>query len=352
MYKYRFFNDYSEGAHPSVLQLIARTNLDQEDGYGSDTLCEQAAELLRQAVGNPAAAVHFLSGGTQANLTCLAALLQKPYESVIAAHTAHINVHEAGAVEATGHKINLLPSLDGKLRPEAVQQVVDEHMDEHMVRPRAVLISNSTEVGTIYRKDDLQSLAQVCRANNLYLYMDGARIGSALTSRESDLTLPEVAELVDMCYIGGTKNGALLGEAVVITNPALQSEFRWHLKQRGALLAKGRILGAQFLALFQDNLYFDLARRANALAEKLSAAFQSLGFSFLAPSSTNQIFPILPEALIAELEKLYGFYVWSKVDADRSAIRLVTSWATPEEKVDEFIKDLTGLRDLSGLPQS
>lgn len=339
MYRYSFFNDYSEGAHPAILELLAQTNLAQETGYGEDAFCREAAELLRAAIGNPTAAVHFVTGGTQANLIALSALL-KSYEAVIAPYTAHINVHEAGAVEATGHKILTVATADGKLTPELVQQIVNEHTDEHMVKPRVVSIANSTEVGTVYRRAELAALARYCRANGLYLYLDGARLGAALTSEEADLTLPELADLVDIFYIGGTKNGALLGEAIVINRPELQADFRFHLKQRGALLAKGRILGLQFIGLFRNGLYFELARRANALALKLARGLAAQGFRFLVPPATNQIFPILPNDLIAELQKKYGFYVWSRADADHAAIRLVTSWATREEMVDAFLADV------------
>lgn len=339
MYKYSFFNDYAEGAHPAILDLLARTNRTQEVGYGEDAFSREAARLLTQAVGNPAAAVHLVSGGTQANLIVLAALL-KPYESVIAARTAHIAVHEAGAIEATGHKINTVETDDGKLTPAQIQAVVDLHTDEHMVKPRLVFISNSTEVGTVYRREELAALAQCCRANRLLLYLDGARLGSALVSTGSDLTLSDLGRLVDVFYIGGTKNGALLGEAIVINDPALQADFRFHLKQRGALLAKGRLLGIQFVGLFADGLYFELARHANAMAMRLAAGLAALGFRFLTDSTTNQIFPILPDALIARLQQSYGFYVWSKAGAGRSAVRLVTSWATPGEKVAEFLADV------------
>jgi threonine aldolase len=339
MLKHSFYNDYSEGAHPRLLELLAQTNTVQEDGYGNDSLSQQAVALLKGHLQNPAAAVHFIPGGTQANLIAIASIL-KPYESVIAANTGHIHVHEAGAVEATGHKITIVHSTNGKLTPAQIQDQVNQHTDEHMVKPRLVFISNSTEVGTIYTKSELTALSETCHANQLYLYMDGARLGSALTSRASDLTLPDLSRLVDLFYIGGTKNGALLGEAMVINTPALQQDFRFHLKQRGALLAKGRIMGSQFLGLFTDGLYFELARHANRMAEKIAVEFAALGFNFLTDSPTNQIFPILPNALIEALLQQYGFYVWSKVDKNLSAIRLVTSWATPEDKVDAFIQDL------------
>jgi len=339
VYKYCFFNDYSEGAYPAILELLTQTNLAQEDGYGEDLFSRQAADLLRQATGSPAAAVHFVSGGTQANLIVLASLL-KPFEAVIAATTGHVAVHEAGAVEATGHKIVTVETADGKLTPAQVQEVVDQHTDEHMVRPRVVYISNSTEVGTAYTREELVGLAQCCRANRLYLYLDGARLGSALVSEGADLALTDLASLVDVYYIGGTKNGALLGEAIVINNPALQPDFRYHLKQRGALLAKGRVLGLQFIGLFRDGLYFALARHANAMAAKLSNGLAALGFSFLTRSTTNQIFPILPDPLIAALQRDYGFYIWRRADTGHSVVRLVTSWATREEKVTEFLEDV------------
>lgn len=338
MYKHSFFDDYSEGAHPRVLELLAASNLVQEPGYGDDALSRRAATLLREATGNPDAAVHFVSGGTQANLIALASML-KPYESVIAAATAHIHVHETGAVEATGHKIHTVPDRDGKLDPEQVRAVVAQHGDEHMVVPRVVFVSHATEAGTLYRKAELTALSRTCREFGLYLYLDGARLGPALASEAADLTLPELSALVDMFYLGGTKNGALLGEAIVINTPALQERFRFHLKQRGALLAKGRLLGAQFVALLQDGLYFELARHANTMATRLADGLRTLGVGFLGEPVTNQVFPILADAQVEQLRAHYGFHVWSRVDAKHSAIRLVTSWATPPEAVDGFLAD-------------
>ena len=336
MPKYRFYNDYSEGAHPRILELMTQTNLNQEEGYGNDSLSQQAERLLKSAIGNPQAAVHFVSGGTQANLVVLASIL-KPYESAIAAVTGHIFVHEAGAIETTGHKINVVNTPDGKLTPDLVRQVVAQHTDEHMVKPRAVYISNSTELGTVYTRAELESLARICHEKNLVLFLDGARLGAALVSAAADLTLPELAKLVDVFYIGGTKNGALLGEAIVINQPALQADFRYHIKQRGGLLAKGSLLGAQFVGLFSDDLYFELARHANATAQTLAGGLKALGHSFLADPVSNLIFPILPNALIRFLEDRYDFHVWCPMAEDRSAIRLVTSWATPPAKVNEFL---------------
>ena len=338
-YKYSFFNDYSEGAHPDILSAFQQTNLSQETGYGEDSLSLHAVELLKEKIGNPNAAVHFVSGGTQANLIVLASML-KPYEAVIAVSTGHIFVHEAGAIEATGHKICTVQSDDGKIRPEQIQIVVDQHSDEHMVKPRVVFISQSTEVGTIYSKQELQAISDICKQNNLYLYLDGARLGSGLTSIRGDLTLADMSSLVDIFYIGGTKNGALIGEAIIINNDQLKDNFRYHLKQRGALLAKGRVLGIQFAELFKENMFFDLAKHANEMAGKLTQGIKEQGFEFLTDSTTNQIFPILPDVTIEKLKEMYGFYVWSKVDADKSSIRLVTSWATKEEAVTDFLADL------------
>lgn len=335
---YSFKNDYSEGAHPRILQALAETNLEQEEGYGEDQFSLRAAELLKERIGRQDIDIHFLPGGTQTNFTALSAFL-RPHQAVISASTGHIHVHETGAVEAVGHKILAVDSATGKLGPQDVQSVLDFHTDEHMVQPKLVYISNSTEIGTTYSKAELLDLSNICRENNLFLFMDGARLGSALTSQGNDLSLAEVTGLVDAFYIGGTKNGALLGEALVICREELKEDFRFHVKQRGAMLAKGRLLGIQFLELFRDELFFDLALHANKMAEILREGLKAAGFSFLTHSPSNQLFPILPNNLIAELEKKYGFYVWSKVDDQHSCIRLVTSWATPEEAVKTFLAD-------------
>ena len=337
MTTYRFFDDYSEGAHPRILALLGESNLRQDAGYGHDTLTARAVALLRDAIGDADAAVHLLSGGTQANLVALAAML-RPFESVVAAESAHIAVHETGAIEATGHKVHALPSTDGKLAAAQVRALVAQHRDEHMVRPRVVFVSQPTELGTLYTARELEDLAAACRELGLHLYLDGARLPAALASAACDLPLPQLAALVDVFYLGGTKNGALLGEALVIANPALQADFRFHLKQRGALLAKGRVLGAQFAALLEDGLYLQLARHANAMAARLAAGLQAAGIGFLGEPVTNQVFPILPDATIERLRGRFGFHVWSRVDAQRSAIRLVTSWATPESAVDAFLE--------------
>lgn len=338
-YKYSFFNDYSEGAHPNIFKSLQEQNLVQKVGYGLDDVSAKAADLLKRKIDNPSSDIHFVSGGTQANLIVLAALL-KPYEAVIAVDTGHICVHEAGAIEATGHKICSVLNDDGKIGSNQIQQICNEHADEHMVQPRVVYISNSTEIGTIYSKRELEEISAVCKSNNLYLYLDGARLGSALASTQNDLGLGDLSKLTDVFYIGGTKNGAMLGEAIVINNQKLQSNFRRHLKQRGALLAKGSLLGTQFLELFTDDLYFQLAKHANDMASKLSQGIKDLGYKFLTESSTNQIFPIFTNEIVRKLEKDYGFYVWSSLDSGSSSIRLVTSWATPVSAIDMFLQDL------------
>jgi len=339
MYKYSFQNDYSEGAHPRILETLARTNHVQQTGYGEDQYCLEAAQAIRRKIQNPDADVHFVSSGTQANLTMLSSYL-RPFESVLAVDAGDICVHETGAIEASGHKVHAVKGKDGKVTVAEIRALVEEHYFEHMVRPRVVYISQSTEVGTIYSASELQALSGGCKELNLLLHMDGARLGSALTSKAADFSLPEVAGLVDAFYIGGAKNGALIGEAVVINNPLLKPDFRYVLKQRGALLSKGRLLGIQFLELFRDDLYFELARHANQMAERLTSGLRDLGYSFQIDSPTNQIFPILPNAVIEALSRMYCFYQWSKVDEQHASIRLVTSWATPESAVDDFLSDL------------
>jgi threonine aldolase len=336
---YSFKNDYTQGLHPNILNALKQTNMAQQEGYGQDLYCRKAIDILRHKIENPNADIHFVSGGTQANAIVIASVL-KPYESVISASTGHINVHETGAIENTGHKINVVETKNGKLSCENIQTVLDEHIDEHMVKPRLVFISNATEIGTIYHKKELEALWLFCKSKGLLLYLDGARIGSALCAEENDLALSELSKFVDVFYIGGTKNGAMLGEAVIINNDRLKKGFRFYLKQKGALLAKSRIFGVQFIELFREDLYFKLAKHANAMALKLSRSIETMGFQFLSKSMTNQIFPILDHSIIDKLSKKYGFYVWKNMDTEKAAIRLVTSWATSEEAVDNFIADL------------
>lgn len=334
-----FKNDYSEGAHTRILEKLSETNLVQEKGYGNDSFSNEARKLIKKKINNEQADVHFISGGTQANLTVIGSIL-RPHESVIAPETGHICVHETGAIEATGHKINTVKTIDGKLTPELIAPVLVAHEDEHMVKPKLVFISNSTEIGTHYTKNELEKLSKFCKENDLYLYLDGARLGSALSVKDCDLTLETLSSYLDAFYIGGTKNGALLGEAIVLMNDDFKENFRFHLKQRGGLLAKGRLIAIQFQELFENDLYFELAKHANEMAALITDAVKSHGFEFLTESSTNQIFPILPNAVISELEKNYEFYVWAKKTKETSSLRLVTSWATTEENVKAFIDDL------------
>lgn len=332
---YSFTNDYSEGAHPRILEAMLKANLVQNDGYSLDSHTAHATRLIRQEIQCQEADVHIIVGGTQTNLIAISAAL-RPYQAVVSASTGHINVHETGAIEATGHKVLAMVSDNGKLTPDLVQKALDFHTDEHMVQPKMVYISNSTEIGTQYTKAELEALSHYCRLHDLYLFMDGARIGSALTSPVNDLTLADIARLTDLFYIGGTKNGALLGEALVIINDALKPDFRFMIKQRGAMPAKGWLLGIQFEELFQNHLFYDMASHANAMAAILRDALTECGYSFAYDSTTNQLFPIFSDEMIEELSQEFTFCMDKRIDETHSSIRLVTSWATTEEGVQEF----------------
>lgn len=338
MKKYSFKNDYSEGAHPAILNRLLETNLQQTIGYGEDEFCNEARELIKTYLQKDSA-IHFVSGGTQANLIVISSIL-KPHESVIAVESGHIAVHETGAIEATGHKVNTVPTTDGKITVEEIQNVLNLHTDEHMVKPKLVYISNSTEVGSVYTKAELTKIYDFCQENNLYLFVDGARLGSALTSSTSDLSLEDIANLTDIFYIGGTKNGALIGEAIIINTPKLNEDFRYHIKQKGGMLAKGRLIGIQFAELFKNDLFFEMGKHANAMAEKLAEGIAAKGYDFLTVPSSNQIFPILSNQEIERLHEKFEFFIWEKINEEKSAIRLVTSWATPEEQVDHFLNQL------------
>ncbi len=342
-----FNNDYSEGCHPRILEKMANTNLEQTPGYGMDTHCKSAAARIRGLCENKDLQVSFLVGGTQTNLTVIAAAL-RPHQGVLCPETGHIHVHETGAVEAVGHKSLSLPSADGKITAAQVEKAVAAHYAdeafEHTVQPGMVYISNPTELGTLYTLSELEALSEVCRTYGLPLFLDGARLGYGLTAAENDVTLPELARLCDVFYIGGTKVGALFGEAVVIANPAIARDFRYLIKQRGGMLAKGRLLGLQFDTLFEDGLYFEIAKRANVLADQIRSVLRELGFSFLVPGCTNQIFPILPDALLDELTKEFSFSEQVRVDETHRAVRFCTSWATTQENVDALCN---ALRELS-----
>lgn len=339
----RFNCDYSEGAHPHILEKLAQTNLEQAPGYGQDTYCRQAADLIKSLCQTPQAEVHFLAGGTQTNLTVIAACL-RPYQTVISADSGHINVHETGAIEATGHRILTVPEQNGKLTAEQIARCCKEHWlddnPEFAPQPKLVYISFPTEYGTLYSKEELSAIRRVCDENNLFLFVDGARLGYGLEAPGNDVTLADLAACCDVFYIGGTKIGALLGEAVVIVNPKLQKDFRYFMKQKGAMLAKGRILGIQFLALFEDGLYFKLSKHADEMAQIIRQACAECGFEFLYDSPTNQQFPIMPDDLIKRLEELYAFSHTKRLDHRRSAIRICTSWATRREDVEQLVADI------------
>ncbi len=336
---FNFKNDYAEGCHPRILEALTRTNLEQTVGYGLDEHCAQAAALIKQAIGCETADVHFLVGGTQTNLTAIAAFL-RPHQCVLAAASGHINVHEAGAIEATGHKIISRATPDGKLTAALVQEMVDEHTDEHMVRPGMVYLSQSTELGSVYTKAELEALYACCRKNGLYLYIDGARLACALASDCCDLSLSDLPGLCDAFYIGGTKNGMLFGEALVIVHDALKADFRFLLKQRGGMLAKGRLLGIQFAELFRDGLYLELGRHANALTQRLQAGLEAKGYPLLQHSHTNQVFFTLTPEQYARFSQLVLFETWATLPDGRVTIRLVTSWATTPEAVDAFLAEI------------
>lgn len=339
----RFNCDYSEGAHPRILEKLAQTNLEQAPGYGQDTYCRQAADLIKSLCQTPQAEVHFLAGGTQTNLTVIAACL-RPYQTVISADSGHINVHETGAIEAMGHRILTVPEQNGKLTAEQIARCCKEHWlddnPEFAPQPKLVYISFPTEYGTLYSKEELSAIRRVCDENNLFLFADGARLGYGLEAPGNDVTLADLAACCDVFYIGGTKIGALLGEAVVIVNPKLQKDFRYFMKQKGAMLAKGRILGIQFLALFEDGLYFQLSKHADDMAQIIRRACAECGFAFLYDSPTNQQFPIMPNDLIKQLEELYVFSHTKRLDHRRSAIRICTSWATRREDVEQLVADI------------
>ena len=342
----RFECDYLEGAHPRILEKLEETNFEQTAGYGKDPHCENARKLICRACGRDDVDVHFLVGGTQTNFTVISSIL-RPHQGVVAAVTGHINVHETGAIEATGHKVLPLPSEDGKITAAQVHEMYDAHWNddthEHMVQPGMVYISQPTENGTLYSKEELRALHETCEELGLPLFLDGARMGYGLMSEENTLALEDIAALTDVFYIGGTKVGALFGEAVVIVNPALKKDFRYLIKQHGGMLAKGRLLGIQFETLFEDGLYFEIAEYADQLAMRLKEAFVKKGYPLRYDSYTNQQFPIMPNEHIDVIKDKYSFSFWEAVDASHSAVRFCTSWATKKEAVDQLIKDIEAL---------
>lgn len=339
---YSFRNDYSEGACDEIMSAFITSNRKQSVGYGLDPYCEEARELIQKRCQAPNSDVHFFVGGTQANQTIIASIL-RPYEAVIAVDSGHINTHETGAIEASGHKVLTTPAVNGKLLPEDVERIVKQHTDEHMVKPAMVYISNATEIGTVYSKAEIKALRDVCDKYHLYFFMDGARLGAALASEGCDMKLEDFAQYLDVFYIGGTKNGCLFGEACVIVKDELKENFRYHIKQRGGMLAKGRMLGIQFKELMSKTIFLDLAKHANECAQRMQAGMKKEGIKFFVETPTNQIFPILDHTLIEQLSKKYAFQVWEEVDETHTAMRFVTSWATPFEVIDEFLSDLHNL---------
>lgn len=342
----RFECDYLEGALPEIMQRLSETNHEQTPGYGEDPYCAQAAALIRERCKAPDAAVHFLMGGTQANMTVISAAL-RPHQAVLAAQSGHIATHETGSIESTGHKVMTLPSADGKIRAEQIAQAVAAHWAdstrEHITQPAMVYLSQPTENGTVYSLSELRAIRDVCRAQGLLLYVDGARLGAALVCEGNDVFLPELAALCDVFYIGGTKLGALFGEAVVIQNKALQKDFRYIIKQRGGMLAKGRLLGLQFAVLMSDGLYERVGAHEVRLAMRLRRAFEQKGWGIFYDSPTNQQFPVVPNEALEKLSRKYAFSEWEGYDEEHRVVRFCTSWATREEDVDSLIADIEKL---------
>lgn len=338
-----FDSDYLEGCLPEILEAFQKTNFEQTPGYGKDIYCDEARDIIREACEAPEADVHFLVGGTQTNVTVIASLL-KPYQGAICADTGHINVHETGAVEHTGHKVLAIPNTDGKISAAQIREVLDAHYSdpcaEHTVQPAMVYISFPTELGTIYSKEEMRAISKVCRVAGIQLFVDGARLGYGLASPGCDLTLPDIASLADVFYIGGTKQGALFGECIVFRNSLLSKDFRYSIKQNGGMLAKGRLLGIQFAELFRDGLYFRAAKHAVELAQLLKSSLKEKGYSFLVDSPSNQQFPILKNDDVARLHELFGFEDWTKIDGEHTAVRFCTSWATTRETVDALLSEL------------
>ena len=344
--KIQFQCDYNEGAHPRILERLAETNYVQTPGYGEDEFCAHARDLIRCACKTPEADIHFLVGGTQTNATVIASAL-RPHQGVLCAETGHINVHETGAVEHSGHKVLALPTSEGKITADQIAQALQGHHDdvnfEHMVQPGMVYISFPTEYGTLYSLAELTAISEICRKWSVPLFVDGARLGYGLMSSRCDITLPDLAQLADVFYIGGTKQGALFGEAVVITSDVLKSDFRYNIKQNGGMLAKGRLLGIQFEILFTDHLYFDIAAHADRLAQRIHDAFAAKGISFHVNSPTNQQFPILTDCQRECLDRDFVSDFWERIDDDHCCVRYCTSWATREESVDRLVAAINAL---------
>ena len=341
-----FNNDYNRAGHPAVMQALADSAAESHVGYGLDDWCARGAALIRQAVGKPKAEVHYLLGGTQANYTVISALL-RPFQSVICAQSGHINVHETGAVEHCGFKIHGLPMTNGKITAEQIAAEAglyrSSDIKEHITQPRLVYLSYPTEYGTIYTKAELTAIRRVCDEYGLLLYVDGARLAYGLAATDCDLTLPELAALVDVFYIGGTKCGALFGEAVVFCRPELAENFRSYTKQNGGMLAKGWLLGLQFAALFTDDLYLNIGRQAVDYAMRIRDAFAARGIMPYIESSTNQQFVVVDEAQMAKLGKKYIYEYQEDLGGGRHCVRFCTSWSTGQEEIEELLADIAAL---------
>lgn len=339
----RFNCDYNEGAHPRILEALVRTNMEQTAGYGEDEYCAKAAQTVKALCKKENAAVHFLVGGTQTNLTVIASIL-RPHQAVLCVKEGHVNAHETGAVEACGHKVMTVEGKDGKLTADQIRRQHELHWSdsshEHITQPKLVYISNPTELGTIYTKEELKAIRKACDDCNMYLFLDGARLGYGLAAEDNDLTLETLAENCDVFYIGGTKAGALFGEAVVICNPALQEDFRYIIKQKGGMLAKGRLLGIQFLELLKDGLYFEISEHAVKMAMILKEGLKELGYTFFIESTTNQQFVIVLDEKLERLKENYAYTYQQRFDETSSVIRLCTSWATKEEDVRRLLEDM------------
>lgn len=343
---YSFLNDYSESAHPDILAALQDSHLQQHTGYGFDDYSEQVRENLRQQLGNDDQhndiAIHFGITGTQANLVCIAAMLS-PIDGIIACTSGHIAVNEAGAIEATGHKVITTHATDGKLTVEAIEEIRQRHaFKPHVVRAKAVYISNATELGTVYSYDELAQLSAYCRDHDMYLFIDGARLGAALASdaHQVQVTLADIAKFADIFWLGGTKMGAMFGEVIIIPNKQLAIDFNIYLKQHGGLLAKGYLLALQFDILLKEDKYLEMCRHANSMAQQLATALQSKGYELFVETQSNQVFAILPQALIDYLEDHFTFYTWEKLADERSVVRFVMSWATPKVQIDRFVEVL------------
>ena len=339
---YDFLNDYNQTVHPNLLKEFVDINNKKLSGYGLDECCNDAINSIKKILKSPNADVHFMAGGTITNLTMISHIL-KPYQAVIAAETGHINVHETGAIEATGHKVVTVKTEDGKLTPELIKPVLDYHCDEHMVQPKLVYISNTTELGTLYTKQELKQLYQFCQKHHLYLYLDGARLAMALAAKDNDITFPDLAKYTDAFYIGGTKVGAFAGEALIFNNLSINHDFRFNMKQKGAILAKSWIIAVQFKALMENNLYISLGKHSNDMAEKLKNLFEIEGLTFAAKPQSNQLFVNFPNQLAKKIISLYAVDNLGQTDPSHICLRFCTSWATQEVEIENFAKQLKAL---------